>query len=110
MKFYTKVVLVLIAILWMTACTGLGFSFEDKRTMILTRSPYQLSIAGDVSDEVTNNAIRLINEMGKYPYKNYTFNPSLMVDLSASDISTESTSSSSNVNRSRTRDIYNVVP
>ncbi len=112
MKFYTKVVLGFISLVWLTACSGLGFSFEEKRTAIITRPPIQIAITGDVGEDVTGNILAIVRELNKEEYVDYKFNENLNVSLDSSDISTESTSSISNMssNRNRTVDVYDVPP
>ncbi len=111
MKFYTKIILGFIGLLWLTACSGLGFNFSEKRTAIITRGGYQIAITGDVDDEVTSNVLRVINGIGKYPYIDAHFNENLNVNMHSSDTSTDTTSSSSSMNSSRTRqNIYDVQP
>ncbi len=113
MKLYAQIILLFIISLWFTACSGLGFNFEEKRTVLITRSPMQIALTGDMDEELTNNTIRVIEAMNKYPFIEYKFNPSVEVNMHASDTSTDTTSSNSDMsmNRNRSRqDIYTVQP
>ncbi len=112
MKLYTRLALLLIAVLWLTACTGLGFNFSEKRTAIITRGGYQIAVTGDLTPEATDNILRVVDGIGKYPYVDAHFNEMLNVNLDSSDTETSTTSNSNNadVSRHRTRDIYDVQP
>ncbi len=95
--------------LFVIGCSGAGFNFENKRTMIITKSPYQIAISGDVDELTVERTMQIVHELSRYPYIDYRFNENLLVNLESSDVATSSTTNVSSSTKVRPS-IYDVQP
>ncbi len=56
---------------WIVGCSGIGMNFDERRTMMITKSPYQVAITGDMDDEVTKFEINNYTNNSLYPFPDF---------------------------------------
>jgi hypothetical protein len=51
------------------------------KTIIVTKPPVRVQYIGPITPEGLSMTKNILNEVRKYPYENYKFNPSLKVEV-----------------------------
>ncbi len=76
---------IIVLVLLLSGCGGLGMDFTDQRTYAITKPPYQIVVSGDLTNADKKAIAELIKQLALTPYQEYKFNEKITISVIGSE-------------------------